>query len=413
MYVESLHIYDVRCFTKAVVPAAWYPGRKAGPDQAVPPHLRNANLLLGGNGLGKSTVLKSLALAALSPVILESGFRPYRLVRRPGADKALIKAKVRLGPADAEGARPADKPIDLLCRLAPLRGDSDRFVERQVPESPLLRDMYDDESPSFFVAGYGATRRVEVGEYDPGSLRKSRSTRYQRVATLFEDHLALTPVATAFARMTAAQRAESTAILNRLLPDRTRFTGKRVRDEWMFKVRGRPVPFAALSDGYRAFVGWVVDLLGHMSQCAPPKARLRDLAGLVMIDEVDLHLHPEWQRVAVPAIARAFPKLQFFFTTHSPIVAGTLTRHNVFVMEPRPGGQSAIVQREDRIHGLDAEQVLLSPYFGLATTRAPDAEDRLGRLSAQAADGDLKAAVAYTRQLAGLAAGDDVVTTGG
>jgi predicted ATP-binding protein involved in virulence len=105
----------------------------------------------------------------------------------------------------------------------------------------------------------------------------------------------------------------------------------------------------------------------------------------------------------VPSIAKAFPKLQFVLTTHSPIVAGTLTRHNVFVMEAGEGGTSDIVQRDDRIHGLDAEQVLLSPYFGLSTTRAPDAEDELQKLSDKAVKGDLSAAVQYTRQLAGLA----------
>jgi hypothetical protein len=84
--------------------------------------------------------------------------------------------------------------------------------------------------------------------------------------------------------MTPKRLKEATALLNRVLPDGARFTGKRRGDEWMFKVRGRDVPFGALSDGYRAFIGWVVDLLGHMAQVAPPKLKLAALAGLVLVD---------------------------------------------------------------------------------------------------------------------------------
>src|SRR3954469_24245016 len=103
-----------------------------------------------------------------------------------------------------------------------------------------------------------------------------------------------------------------------------------------------------------------------------------------MVDEIDLHLHPEWQRVVVPTVAKAFPALQFFFSTHSPIVAGTVTRHNVYVMEADERGHSSIEQYKDRLHGLDADQVLLSPYFGLETTRDEETEDELRDLADKA-----------------------------
>ena len=56
------------------------------------------------------------------------------------------------------------------------------------------------------------------------------------------------------------------------------------------------------------------------------------------VDEVDLHLHPAWQRQVVPTISRALPNLQFVLSTHSPIVAGTLSPKNIFVLEMDDSG---------------------------------------------------------------------------
>ena len=161
------------------------------------------------------------------------------------------------------------------------------------------------------------------------------------------------------------------------------------------------VPFAALSDGYRAFLGWVSDLIGHLCDCCPPTQKLDDLSGLVLVDEIDLHLHPEWQRLVVPTVCKRLPKLQFVFSTHSPIVAGTLTSHNIRVLVAARDGSTDVQEYRERIHGLGAEQVLLSSYFDMKTTRAPDFEDELDALARRAAEGDGDSAIAYLQRLAG------------
>ena len=68
--------------------------------------------------------------------------------------------------------------------------------------------------------------------------------------------------------------------------------------------------------------------------CCPLRREAGRPPGIVMIDEVDLHLHPEWQLVVLPTISRALPKLQFLCTTHSPIVAGTVESANLHLVLP-------------------------------------------------------------------------------
>lgn len=121
--------------------------------------------------------------------------------------------------------------------------------------------------------------------------------------------------------------------------------------------------------------------------------KLSELRGVVMVDEIDLHLHPEWQRIVVPTLASALPNVQFIFTTHSPLVVGSLTSQNLFLLSQED--QATVVRRlPELVHGKSAEQILLSPYFGLDTTRTRETADRLDKLAAKAVGGDSAASLA-------------------
>ncbi len=266
-------------------------------------------------------------------------------------------------------------------------------------------ELFDDNSPAFLLVGYGSTRYV-VGSNELESVptqRKRRALRYQRVAGLFEELIGLTPLASWLPRVAGedpSREKEVGEILNDLLPGEARFTGKMEGDEYLFEHCRVSVPLGALSDGYRAYIGWVSDLLYNVSLSAPKGTRLRDAQGVVLVDEIDLHLHPEWQREVVPTVAKVLPNLQFVFTTHSPIVAGTLSAQNILVLEMDGTGASTIRQLQEPIHGLNADQILVSSYFGLDTTRAPGAVDELRSLSKKAMSGDSEAALTFLEKIA-------------
>ena len=85
---------------------------------------------------------------------------------------------------------------------------------------------------------------------------------------------------------------EVKSLINDCLPETARFQADEEDGEYLLKVRGGDVPLSAMSDGFRGLVGRVFDLLFHLTNVCPDESRLRDIRGVVLLDEVDLRLHP-------------------------------------------------------------------------------------------------------------------------
>lgn len=97
-------------------------------------------------------------------------------------------------------------------------------------------------------------------------------------------------------------------------------------DQLVLEIDGKCVPFAMLSDGFRNMLAIVADIAVRCSMLNPQLAAEapRETEGVVLIDELDLHLHPKWQRSVVGDLMRAFPKIQFVATSHSPFIIQSL-----------------------------------------------------------------------------------------
>ena len=94
---------------------------------------------------------------------------------------------------------------------------------------------------------------------------------------------------------------------------------------------GHVAPWSELSDGYHAFIALVADIARRavmLNEFDGAEAPAR-VEGVVLIDELDLHLHPRWQRVALPRLREAFPRLQFIISTHSPQVLSSAENRQV------------------------------------------------------------------------------------
>lgn len=137
------------------------------------------------------------------------------------------------------------------------------------------------------------------------------------------------------------------------------------------------IPFQSLSDGYRAFLGWLADLLYHICFGCPKGKKLVENSGIVLVDEIDLHLHPKWQMKVVETVAKALPRIQFVLTSHSPLVAGSLERANVIRLKLSGKNRSSASRLAASIYGLDVDQILLTVLFGLRTIRADAKNSKL------------------------------------
>jgi hypothetical protein len=316
-----------------------------------------------------------------------------------------------LHPQDVIGPVGGDRH-EVFRALLEKRGDLE-FVEDGEPNKPRIERLFDEQTPAFFLVGYGATRRVEaVSASDLATRRRARILRYERVASLFEEHFALLPLNSWLPEWREAnpgRHRQVVTLINKLTPRAIRFEGTMESGEYLFRHKGVTVPFGALSDGYKAYLGWVSDLLYHLTTGAPSGARLIDSKGVVLVDEIDLHIHPAWQRTIIPTIARTLPNLQFIFTTHSPLVVGTLQRENLMTVARSKFGFPRFERPTEETFGLSADQILRSEAFGLDSTRDPQFRTELLRIQKQAVAGDPGAAITFMQRAAVGAAEIDAV----
>jgi len=136
-----------------------------------------------------------------------------------------------------------------------------------------------------------------------------------------------------------------------------------------------PRPVGLLSDGYRATVSLFADLARRCAILNPHLGAeaAKQTPGIVLIDEVDLHLHPSWQRRFISDLCAAFPLMQFVLTTHSPqVLSGASAvlskeRDQWLFLDTSKKGQPEPVRLEEPV-GLLADQVLTGPWFRLNTS---------------------------------------------
>jgi predicted ATP-binding protein involved in virulence len=118
---------------------------------------------------------------------------------------------------------------------------------------------------------------------------------------------------------------------------------------------GRELQFSAMSDGQRALVGMVAEIARRATTLNwdyLEERSLRETPGLVLIDELDLHLHPKWQRRVIGDLKRIFPNIQFFATTHSPQIIGEARPEEIVMLTP--SGQ----KRPTASYGMNSDWVL-------------------------------------------------------
>ncbi len=131
------------------------------------------------------------------------------------------------------------------------------------------------------------------------------------------------------------------------------------RDDMSFTVMGHDsVPALDLPDGFRSSIAWLADLCAAWCDKHPAKAdgaRPADIEAIVLIDEIDLHLHPSLQRELVPRLRKALPKVQWIVTTHSPLVLANFDANEIVALDRDREGHVRPLDRQ--ILGFSSDQI--------------------------------------------------------
>lgn len=149
---------------------------------------------------------------------------------------------------------------------------------------------------------------------------------------------------------------------------------------------------AQLSDGERNMLALIGDLARRLSILNPSLPNPNDGAGIVLIDEIDLHLHPRWQREVVAKLESTFPNCQFVISTHSPQVLGELKPESVMLLR-----DGELVGQPQASYGLSSGQVL--DEIMEASSRAPAVKEQLELIYSSLERGELTTARQLISQL--------------
>jgi hypothetical protein len=316
-------------------------------------------MLLGENAVGKSSVLQGIALALIGE----------REVRRLGVTPSdLLQAQ--LGPR-FDQLSPDPATVSLQFRLS---GISAKLVV-----DPQRGALSGTGFPAL-VLGYGPHRY-----FDPRKSER-RDADYARVQTLFSPTAALPFPSTWLSSLRSQEFNEVTQMLRMVLS--LNDSDELVQDadgHMCVVIAGDLIPVERMSEGYRSIFAMVVDIARELM---PRYRHLAQAEAIVLIDEIETHLHPRWKMRVMSALRRALPRVQFIVTTHDPLCLRGMDDGEVVVLQRDQLGRIVSLEQLPSSKGMRADQLLTSDYFGLSSTIDPEAELDLARYVAAVRDGE-------------------------
>jgi energy-coupling factor transporter ATP-binding protein EcfA2 len=383
-YFLSLRVSNFRCFgdSSNVLDLSTTDG-----------HPSRWNIIVGENGTGKTTILQCLVAlqgieqrgessqekvsAAYVPIISSLASEPtpsyLKSIKQEGHNWHLESSVIAGHEALISGQGERVKSYGYRKRYRGLQGrNSNTYMF--IPQRSTI------DISGLTCYGYGASRRM-------GRKVALQTDIDDNCVTLFDDATSLIDAEDWLLRADYAvksqprnraarqrlQIVEST--LQRLLPDVASFRFEVSDDSSMSPRVEAETPYGwvsirNLSLGYKTALTWIVDLAARLYIRYPESSNPLGEPAVVLIDEIDLHLHPKWQLDLLELLDNTFLKTQFIVTAHSPLVVQAVPDANIALLR-RKGNYVEIVNDVDEIRNWRVDQILTSDLFGLGTTRSP------------------------------------------
>ncbi|MFV8755245.1 AAA family ATPase [Nannocystaceae bacterium ST9] len=389
MYVTDIEITDLRCFEGTQsISLDRGDGTYAG-----------WTVFAGRNGSGKSTLLKAIALSCVGPLVARSLVGVFSGWVRQGNERGTIATRLDFDERDrffSSGATPTHAIwTGLEWRSQSQAPDVLNEWLAKDPNRSLApkRGPWSERPVGWFVAGYGPYRHL--GPMTAEVLRLSQDPVLSRLLNLFHEAATLSD-SIDWLRDIHARALEGKPGMEQLRDDVLRLLAdqllpdaglvERVDSDGLWIQRdGVSLPLERVSDGYRTVTELVVEIVrrlhgafGELSLERSPEGHVVcKLPGVVLIDEVDAHMHVSWQQKIGFWLTSRFPNIQFLVTTHSPFICQAASAKGIIRL-PAPGEDRTIEHVSDELFKAivngSADDAVMSELFGLDHPHSDRAE---------------------------------------
>jgi predicted ATPase len=351
-------------------------------------------IILGENGTGKTTLLQSLAAFERIPnpwkqkggETVPRGFKEY--ASGPNWDRFDI---ARIGTGRDASLTLETAYASMALGWTYTRGVF-RLEYRTKPTSSAsyLSDPLETHEPPICYA-YGAGRRMGSSTLDRRESDDATKSLFQDEAELINAEEWLLRIDYSASKPSEIQDQEQERLervkhlLINILPDvkKIRFLPPSVRHrnpQVEFQTSDGWVPLRYLGYGYRTLITWMVDLASRMADRYPDSQDPLAEPAVVLVDEIDLHLHPRWQRELIRYLTDRFPNTQFIVTAHSPLIVQAASGVDANIALLKREGDHVVIENDvDVIRNWRVDQILTSDLFGLPSARPPELDKPLAR----------------------------------
>jgi len=390
-------------------------------------------LVVGENGSGKTSLLEGLSVALGGWLF---GFDGLESQDR----RNIIKADRRVIIASANNALREQIPIEVKCVAVLQTGESISWSRgltslngrtttsglsqvRKVSEA-YNKEIYSGDDVSVIlpmVGYYSAARLWNEPIHRERSIKrdKIRLVGYSRAISFsnsiknamnYIDRLSYLAHGGEDQESLAKLNAITSAIKTSLESVESNvdvFYNRRIAEFCVKKSTGEIRPYSLLSDGYRGVTSLIIDICRRIMMLNPQLGvtAIKETSGVVLIDEIDLHLHPRWQQKVLDDLLRVFPKLQFIATTHAPSVIQSVKPENLMILD----GESAYYP-SCGVYGRDVNSILADIMD--AKIRPEAIEQRFLVIYDHISAGDISAATRELTELEKIVGENDAELSG-
>ena len=363
--------------------------------------VRKTTFLLGENGTGKSALLKAVALVTAGSNALGDLLGNADEWIKQGKDFCEISTTLITSKGE-------ERKVGIKIN----RNESlNKFIIDNSESLDLIDRAISHADRNYFVVAYGASRILNLGSNYSRGHSDFSSPRAQNIHSLFSPDAALMSITDWAIDLDYSGKNEGLKTvkkaLDAFLVDNVKFKNiDKINKQLMFTTPDGEMQLKQLSDGYQNVLAWVGDLMYRITETFvhhkdPLKAR-----GLLLIDEIDLHLHPKWQRRLHAFLAAKLPNFQIIATTHSPITAQQADEDELYALR-RTGRKVELVPFRGAPNKMLLHQILMSPVFGLETDESLEVETAKTKireltLKGRKSEADEKLIARYSHQLEDL-----------